>query len=57
MPGPELLEGGRLGRAHGIRGDLVVNLSTDRLERVAVGARLLIGDQWRTVVSSRMQGS
>jgi len=57
MPGPELLEVGRLGRAHGIRGDLVVNLSTDRLERVAVGARLLIGDQWRTVVSSRMQGS
>ncbi len=57
MPGPELLEVGRLGRAHGVRGDLVVNLSTDRLERVAVGARLLIGDQWRTVVSSRMQGS
>jgi 16S rRNA processing protein RimM len=57
MSGPELLEVGRLGRAHGVRGDLVVNLSTDRLERVAVGARLLIGDEWRTVASSRMQGS
>lgn len=57
MSGPELLEVGRLGRAHGVRGDLVVNLSTDRLERVAVGARLLIGDEWRTVSSSRMQGS
>ena len=57
MSGPELLEVGRLGRAHGVRGDLVVNLSTDRLERVAVGARLLVGDEWRIVASSRMQGS
>jgi len=57
MPGPELLEVGRLGRAHGVRGDLTVNLSTDRLERVEVGARLLVGDRWYTVVSSRLQGS
>ncbi len=57
MSGPELLEVGRLGRAHGVRGDLIVNLSTDRLERVEVGARLLIRECWYTVTSSRLQGS
>ena len=40
-----------------MRGDLIVNLSTDRLERVEVGARLLIRECWYTVTSSRLQGS
>lgn len=31
---------GRIDRAHGLRGELVVTLTTNRLERVAVGARL-----------------
>jgi 16S rRNA processing protein RimM len=51
----ELREVGRVGRAHGIRGAVLVSLITDRLERVAPGARLKIGSQWRTVSSSRPQ--
>jgi 16S rRNA processing protein RimM len=38
---PTLLEVGRIGRAHGLRGDVVVSLTTDRLERVAPGAVLV----------------
>ncbi|MCB1000561.1 MAG: 16S rRNA processing protein RimM [Acidimicrobiales bacterium] len=48
-----LLEVGRLGRAHGVKGGVVVTLVTDRLERVAPGARLHDGAGWRTVASSR----
>jgi 16S rRNA processing protein RimM len=35
-----LLEVGRIGRPHGLRGEVVVRLTTDRLERVAPGAVL-----------------
>lgn len=35
-----LLEVGRITRPHGLRGEVVVVLTTDRDERVAVGARL-----------------
>lgn len=53
-PRPEgLLEVGRLGRAHGVKGGIVVTLVTDRLERVQPGARVHDGGQWRTVASSR----
>lgn len=48
-----LLEVGRLGRAHGVKGGIVVTLVTDRLERVQPGARLHDGHGWRTVVSAR----
>lgn len=34
------LEVGRIGRAHGIRGDVLVTLTTDRVERLAPGSRL-----------------
>jgi 16S rRNA processing protein RimM len=37
---PVLLEVGRIGRAHGLRGEVVVQLTTDRLERVAPGSVL-----------------
>jgi 16S rRNA processing protein RimM len=37
---PGLLEVGRIGRPHGLRGEVVVVLSTDRDERLAPGARL-----------------
>lgn len=37
---PGLLEVGRIGRPHGLRGEVVVVLSTDREERLAPGARL-----------------
>jgi len=35
-----LLEVGRIDRPHGLRGEVVVRLTTDRLERLAVGAVL-----------------
>lgn len=47
-----LLEVGRIGRAHGVRGDVFIDLTTDRVERVAVGARLWVRDQWREVQTS-----
>jgi 16S rRNA processing protein RimM len=39
--GPRLLEVGRIERPHGLRGDLVVKLSTNVLERIAPGSVLL----------------
>ena len=56
MPDPRpagLLEVGRLGRAHGVKGGFVVTLVTDRLERVQPGSRLHDGHVWRTVAASR----
>jgi 16S rRNA processing protein RimM len=50
-----LREVGRIGRAHGVHGELYVSLITDRFERVAPGARLLAGSRWLTVVDSRQQ--
>ncbi len=50
-----LREVGRIGRAHGVRGEVYVVLITDRVERLAPGARLFAGSQWRTVVESRQQ--
>jgi 16S rRNA processing protein RimM len=35
-----LLEVGRIGRPHGLRGEVVVRLTTDRLERLAPGSVL-----------------
>lgn len=50
----ELLEVGRLGKAHGLRGEIMVHLSTDRAERVAKGAVLTTADGTElTVASSR----
>jgi 16S rRNA processing protein RimM len=50
-----LREVGRIGRAHGVHGELYVSLITDRVERLAPGARLLAGSRWLTVVESREQ--
>ena len=47
-----LLEVGRIGRPYGIRGDVFVDLTTDRTERVAVGARLWARDRWMRVTAS-----
>jgi 16S rRNA processing protein RimM len=49
----ELLEVGRIQRAHGLRGELTVNFTTNRSERWAPGARLMIAGEWRTVSASR----
>ncbi len=51
---PHLLEVGRFGRPHGVRGQITINLSTDRIERVQPGARLWAGE-WFTVAASREQ--
>lgn len=57
MSGPDgMLEVGRIGRPHGVRGDVFVDLTTDRTERVAVGARLLAGDRWFTITGSHRSG-
>lgn len=37
---PVLLEVGHIGRAHGLRGEVAVTLTTDRVERVAPGSVL-----------------
>jgi 16S rRNA processing protein RimM len=52
MPADGLLEVGRIGRAHGVKGDVFVHLTTDREERLAVGSRLQAGGRWLTVTAA-----
>lgn len=53
MERPEgLLEVGRIGRAHGVRGDLFLDLTTDHTERARVGTRLWARDRWLTITAS-----
>jgi 16S rRNA processing protein RimM len=40
VPGPELLEVGRITKPHGLKGEVIVHLVTDRVERVAPGSVL-----------------
>lgn len=47
------LEVGRITKAHGLRGEVVVALTTNRLERVEPGAVLVAGDHTLAVESSR----
>jgi 16S rRNA processing protein RimM len=47
---------GRVGRAHGIQGEVAVTLVTDRHERVAPGAELWAGERRLVVDSSRPHG-
>lgn len=47
------LEVGRIGRAHGIRGDLLVTLTTERTERLAPGSQLRTGASNLEVESAR----
>jgi 16S rRNA processing protein RimM len=49
----ERREVGRIGRAHGVRGELYVSLITDRVERLAPGAELLAGERTLVVAASR----
>jgi len=51
--GTPLLEVGRIGKAHGLRGEVVVTLTTDRTERVAPGAVLHSDAGELEVVTSR----
>jgi 16S rRNA processing protein RimM len=52
----ERREVGRVGRAHGVRGEVYVKLITSRAERLAVGAALFAGDRVLTVSASRPVG-
>ena len=47
------LELGRVGRPHGVRGEVVVTLHTDRPERTTPGAVLHAGDRTLVVASAR----
>jgi 16S rRNA processing protein RimM len=53
-PPSDLLEVGRVGKAHGVAGEVLVDFVTDRVaERTAPGAVLRIGDGTLEVVSAR----
>ena len=49
-----LLEVGRFGRPHGVKGQIYIKLSTDRSERVQVGARLWAGEWFEVVARTSM---
>lgn len=53
---PALLEVGRVARAHGLRGDVVIAPITNRSERFEAGAVLHAGDRTLDIVRSRPQG-
>lgn len=57
-PTPPLLQVGTIIKPHGLRGDVIVALSTNRHERVAVGSTLSDqdGTEYRVVRSSPHQG-
>ncbi len=47
------LEIGRLGRPHGLRGELMITLTTDRHERLAVASRWWVAGREMTVAASK----
>jgi 16S rRNA processing protein RimM len=54
---PVLLEVGRVGRAHGLRGEVHVVAVTNLSERFAPGSRLVVGDVPLVVESARAAGN
>jgi 16S rRNA processing protein RimM len=52
---PPLLDVGRIDRAHGLKGEVIIRLTSDRLERVAPGSRLTTDAGVYEVVASRPQ--
>ena len=48
----QLLEIGRIGKPHGLRGEVSVSLTTDREERVAPGSTLFLASQSELIVLS-----
>jgi len=48
-----MLDVGRIAHSHGLRGEVVVVLTSNRVERVGVGSVLHAGERALTVVSSR----
>jgi 16S rRNA processing protein RimM len=55
-PAAPVLEVGRVARAHGIRGSVVVDLVTDRHERLEPGSVLQVDEGELTVVAARPFG-
>jgi 16S rRNA processing protein RimM len=53
VSGPDRLEIGRIGRAHGLRGEVAVALTTDRSERLDPGAVVYAGDRALVVAGAR----
>lgn len=53
QPPAGLLEVGRCGKPHGVRGRTTIRMSSDRTERLEPGARLWVGE-WLTVLSSAL---
>ena len=53
MAPPRRLEVGRIGRAHGLRGEVAVTFSSNRPERSVVGAQLFVDDRALVVVAAR----
>ena len=53
MPGAGSLEVGRIGRAHGLRGEISVTLTSDRSERLAPGSTLTTDDRELVVRAAR----
>ena len=49
-----LLEVGRFGRPHGVKGQIYIKLSTDRSERVQIGARLWAGEWFEVSARTSM---
>lgn len=56
---PEFLEIGRIGKTHGLRGDLWLNLSTDFPERLGAGKIIYIGKKYQefSIGSFRLKGN
>ena len=44
-----LLEIGKFGRPHGVRGEIYLSLTSDRPERRRAGTRIFAGDSWWTI--------
>lgn len=53
MPAPQRLEVGRVGRPHGLTGEVAVTFSTNRAERHEVGAVLYADDRRLVVEAAR----
>jgi 16S rRNA processing protein RimM len=52
VPGGEALDVGRIGRAHGVRGEVAVTFTSNRPERHAVGAVLRLRDGRELVIAA-----
>ena len=53
LSAPELLEVGRVAKAHGLKGEVFVKLTSDRLERVATGVEFTTDKGPLRIVRSR----